>query len=452
MNNLNLPVASGQYCFRKLYKSRQVLWVFLFFFLLLLLPFLPAAAQSQLLQSGPMVGAAGLNHVQLWVQTKGEATVSFTCYEQEQPDKKWQTKAIETVKENAFTAIIKIENLQPAKKYLYQLKINNKEVKLPYELSFRTLPDTARNLTDIKFAAGSCAYGPADPADITLRIYKQILKQQPEFMLWLGDNVYLGSRDWTSQKGYFKAYTHNRSIEKLQPLLGSVHHYAIWDDHDYGENNANKNWYNKQFARTAFQSFWPNPSYPEEGVYSTFNWADAQFFLLDNRWFRTSNRARKAKREMLGELQLNWLLQELKKSTATFKFICIGSQTLSTRKGRENYKRYGKELKKLLHAIEDANVPGLVVLDGDIHFTELSKYERKSAYPLYGLTVSPLTSTPTKGKKNLNRVPGTLVTIHNFAILEITGDKGNRSLSMRIHDSLGNQLWERSIHQNELKE
>ena len=59
-------------------------------------------------------------------------------------------------------------------------------------------------------------------------------------MLWLGDNIYTREVDFYSLSGYQKRYTHTRNIKEMQPLLSNTHHYAIWDDHDYGPNNTDR--------------------------------------------------------------------------------------------------------------------------------------------------------------------------------------------------------------------
>jgi alkaline phosphatase D len=39
------------------------------------------------------------------------------------------------------------------------------------------------------------------------------------------------------------------------------------------------------------QTFWANPNYvfENEATTGTFQWNDVQFFMVDNRWFRTPN-------------------------------------------------------------------------------------------------------------------------------------------------------------------
>jgi hypothetical protein len=77
---------------------------------------------------------------------------------------------------------------------------------------------------------------------------------------------------------------------ELQPFISSIPQYAIWDDHDYGPNDSDWTYPLKDHALDAFQDFWPSESYgagDTEGVTSSFGWNDCQFFMLDDRWYRT---------------------------------------------------------------------------------------------------------------------------------------------------------------------
>ena len=114
-------------------------------------------------------------------------------------------------------------------------------------------------------------------------IFESIRQKQPDVMLWLGDNVYMRDLDWTTRTGMLQRYAFGRAVKELQPLLGSVHHYAIWDDHDYGPNDADRSYRDKEVAREVFQLFWGNPSYGvpgrdgTRGVNFRFTWADVEF-------------------------------------------------------------------------------------------------------------------------------------------------------------------------------
>ena len=157
-------------------------------------------------------------------------------------------------------------------------------------------------------------------------------------MLWLGDNVYFREPD-DSRTGIYNRYTHDRALNELQPLLGSVHHYAIWDDHDYGPNNSDRSFIHKDITYQAFQDFWANPSYGIEnkgGITTQFRWSDIDFFLMDNRYFRTPQNRKHIYKEILGKEQVEWLIDALLNSKAPFKIIAIGGQFLNSESIYEN--------------------------------------------------------------------------------------------------------------------
>lgn len=363
-----------------------------------------------------------------------------------------------------FIAQLAFSGLDAGTWYRFEVYLNGQPVSVSYPLQFQTLPQPD-SFPEIRFALGSCAFTPepytglpGDPNNHRFKIYTSINAQKPDFMLWLGDNVYLWEGDWRRKSdwktmgGMEHRYTRTRSIPQLQPLLAQAQHYAIWDDHDYGANDANRNWAHKAQSLRVFKKFWANPGYPEKGgIYSSFRWADAEFFLTDGRWFRTSPYVRKSRREMLGKEQMAWLIENLKKSTATFKFICVGSQVLASANSAESYTRYKRERQLLLDAIYGANIPGVIFLDGDRHFSELSKLDWPAFYPLYAFTVSPLTSSASSGALNRNRVAGTLVKQENFGTISISGPSANRKLTLQVHDADGRVLWSREIAARELK-
>ena len=68
-------------------------------------------------------------------------------------------------------------------------------------------------------------------------------------------------------------------------------------------------------------------------------------------------------------------------------------------------------------------------------------------------TISPLTSGPNnyEPEPNFYRVEGTLVQERNFAIFEFSGARNERILKCTVFDVNGSELWNYSIHENELK-
>ena len=74
---------------------------------------------------------------------------------------------------------------------------------------------------------------------------------------------------------------------------------------------------------------------------------------MDNRYHRTSNNNFTEDRQILGKEQIDWLINALTFSQATFKFIAIGGQVLSSGAVYENYATYPEERKYLLDKISN---------------------------------------------------------------------------------------------------
>jgi alkaline phosphatase D len=423
----------------------------------LLLPFVSAA---QLPIHGPMLGHCDMLEATIWMQCQGPCTVRIDHWEKDHPERIISTEEVTSKAENAHALDIVLGGLLPGTTYHYRPIINGQPVDVGQDLTFRT-QTLWKYRTDppaFTVAMGSCAYinepaydRPGRPYGNDMGIFDRIADRKPDLMLWLGDNVYLREPDWGSRSGYLHRYTHTRSTPALQRLLRSTAHYAIWDDHDFGPNDADGSFVNSALAREVFDLFWPNPTCGVPGVPGTttaFTHGDVDFFLLDDRTFRRPGHLRTLTPQLLGKDQLDWLIQALRYSDAAFKVVAMGGQVLNTAGVYENYASIPDERAELLRRIEAEGIRGVVFVSGDRHFTELSTLELKDGSRIHDLTCSPLTSG-TYGPKETNdlRVPGTLVEQHNFAELYFNGPKGARVMTMRVLNAQGEMLWERNIPQ-----
>ena len=438
------------------------------FLTLFLFQFTLSFSQNNLLQSGPMVGYCEMKEAMIWLQTTKEALVRIDYFAIDTPNDKFSSEAQKSENSNGLTNHIVLNKLQPGKQYHYDLFLDGKKVVLPYETSFssKKLWLWREDAPDFTIAFGSCNYINEEVVDRPgkgygsgYQIYESIHNKKPNIMLWGGDNIYLREADWDSKTGIYHRYTHTRSIKELQPLLASTQNFAIWDDHDFGPNDGDRSYYFKYETQNAFKNFWANKTYgtdanQKEGVYSTFNWGDAQFFLLDDRFFKSPNDRLTGEKTIIGSTQFEWLIDALSSSKAAFKVIVIGGQVLNPSARFENYENYPKEKQKLLSEIEANKIKGVLFLTGDRHFSELSKLNRENTYPLYDWTVSPLTSgvgNSYKDDVNKNRVEGSLFAQNNFGVLSFSGNKANRQLKLTLFDVQGKELWNKVIIKKELE-
>lgn len=416
--------------------------------------------QNSVLQSGPMVGYSQMTEAALWAQTKEAAKVHFQYWEQGNAAEKMSTEAVQTNADQAFVAKVIAYNLEPGKVYDYEILVNDQVVTLPYPAQFQAqaLWQWRTDPPNFKVALGSCTYvnetkydRPGNPYGGEYEIFDAIHKMRPDVMLWTGDNIYLREVDWYSKSGILHRYTHTRSLPQMQALLASTHNYAIWDDHDFGPNDSDRSFILKDVALDAFELFWGNPTYGingKPGTTSFFQFSDMEFFLLDNRYYRSPNRRKTAENVILGKEQMEWLIDALANSRAPFKFVVVGGQVLNTHEGHENFINCAPEERTyIMKRIEEEGIKNVIFLTGDRHHSELSMYKNAVGNLVYDLTVSPLTSGAARNPETDNqfRVDNTLVKQRNFGILEFSGPRTARKMKVTLYDVQGKELWSKEI-------
>ncbi len=369
---------------------------------------------------------------------------------------------VRTNKEDAFTALLIADTVNPGQTYTYYVFINNKLVELPYPTSFQTQPlwKWRGDPPAFSFLMGSGAYinevafdRPGKGYGADYQIYEHMAESQADFMLWLGDNVYFREPDWNSWTGIVGRYTHDRAIPELQKFLATTHHYAILDDHDFGPNDTDRSFWNKSQTLKAFELFWANPSYGVgdiEGAITSFQWADADFFLLDNRSYRTPNRRKTGEKTILGEAQIQWLFDNLCSSRAQFKFVVLGGQLLSNSPMFESYANYGfeKERQRIIDFIQKEEIQNVIFLSGDVHFSELTVLRKNGKPTIWDITSSPLNSGANDNainQPNTLRIPESVIMERNYSEISISGTPNERKLQLKYFSSNGEILWEYEI-------
>lgn len=425
-----------------------------------------ASAQTALLASGPMPCYSEKREVLIWLQTTSAARVSLLYHVADNPSEKISSEEIETNVSEGFTASFILKRLIPGKTYDYDILINGQRVEKPWKFSFKTqkLWEWREDAPDFSFITGSCAYvneeeydRPGKPYGGDYGIYEKIAANKGDFMLWLGDNVYLREAEWNTRDGMIYRYSHTRALPEMQQMLASMHHYAIWDDHDFGPDDSDRSWRNKADALEVFKLFWGNPTYGIDGrpgITTSFGYSDVDFFLLDNRYNRTPNFRKTGERTVLGEAQREWLIDALVKSKATFKIICMGGQFLNPVAKFENYSIFPEERKWILDHIADEGISGVIFLTGDRHSSELDIMPREGNYPLHEFTISTFSAGASNyaiNEENYFRKSGTLVTERNFAKFTVSGKKKERILTCTVFDKEGVEKWTYSIKESEVR-
>ncbi|MCB9032976.1 MAG: alkaline phosphatase D family protein [Chitinophagales bacterium] len=347
--------------------------------------------------------------------------------------------------DNKYLIKINMEKLEANTPYFYRIT-NDKEQTI-FQSSFTTFPKTNTN-SNFSFAFGSCINLPYSDT-----IFSTMQQHNPKFFIQIGDWIYPNRKLFTtSDTTKFYAIDNTKNIEQSYYLRYSLPNFStlqhqipidyIYDDEDFIKDDCSKysytkiikqnttvtfkeiqyNEYLKSNVIQAYQQYFPNyPIQSEQSAYHSFTYGNAEFFVLDTRGTRSANTeifqpTKKGKykykmtknHQLLDSTQLNWLLNELKNSTATWKFIVSSVAynpklkkllDLCMMKINQNRKlpngKTGMEVaielsalwcafpntnKILIDFIQNNHIKNVVVLSGDAH-TALVENDKKSTLP-----------------------------------------------------------------------
>jgi len=348
----------------------------------------------------------------------------------------------------------RVESLTEGEKYTLEIFTLDK-VKTLQKQEF-TVPFSHNNFDDFSFITGSCGFIATAglvllPPYRGIKIYDAMKREKAEFMLWLGDNLYY-VKDTDAQRKVRRNIQY-RKKRKLNGFLKSMPQMAIWDDHDYGPNDAKGDYMLKEASTMIFQQFWPNPPVVADNYYQ-FSQQDVDFFMLDVR--SNSSAVYAANATILGEAQKQWLKMELKLSKATFKIIVTGQQFVSSHAHDNSFALYKNEKQELIDFFREEKIEGVVFLSGDRHYSEVSKAQLPELYPLYDFTCSPLTSWSNikflaKKENPEYRLPGSLFFKKTYAKLNFIGTDKNRKLVYELYDKKGQLFYTYILKANDLR-
>jgi alkaline phosphatase D len=411
------------------------------------------------LLSGPMVGHTTSSQANIWIETNKTAEVKVHYWVESGSSPIFQEVAQgRTSEEVPHVGIVKLENL-PARGILhYELEIDGQVVRPQTVQSFTLMPDP-ESAADFKVAFGSCI----NPIRVPLQpIWTQVAIYNPDAFLLIGDNNYMPMRpsayeapESTVAFAMARYHRYLRDIPGLRSVLATTPTYAIWDDHDFGPNNSDRTFRWRDLTLDLFKKYWPNPSAgtaETPGVFHSFKIADVEFFMLDDRYHRDPNEA-PDRSTMLGTGQLNWLKDQLKASTATFKVIVNGhTMTIDRQDSGEYWANFGSEREDFLNWMFSEGIDGVFFISGDWHVGSLSRIDFSSdGYPLYELissnaAVQTVEADAHQYKRNRQvtghnrRFDGPIINDiqdYNFGLLEFSGDKGNRTVNLKLVDHRG---------------
>ncbi|MEQ8820906.1 MAG: alkaline phosphatase D family protein [Sumerlaeia bacterium] len=304
-----------------------------------------------------------------------------------------------------------------------------------------------------------------DPSTGELPIWQAILAAEPDVFVFLGDNVFADTMNPSVMR---EAYARLAAQEGFQKLLQQATVLATWNDHDYGQNDAGKEYRMREESAAIFREFWPMPAenyghqdhaedevegktrFPEGGVHSSHTFGDVAFILLDTRYNRDrTGRPDGRNKAILGPKQFTWLENELKSNDAKIKFVASSIQFVSD---LHRFERWGKQYEfarfRLIEYIGMNGIDGVMFLSGDRNFAEISARQWGPLYPLIDVTASPMANTSEHWQAqdwkepNESRLSEGFYRGNNFGLITIGWDQPDPPITIQIRDERGEVVYE----------
>ncbi len=209
----------------------------------------------------------------------------------------------------------------------------------------------------------------------------------------MGDTPYIDTSNLTTIRQKHRDFLGLSSLAVLGRHTSIV---GTWDDHDFGVNNSNGASFasGKPNTRKGFVEYRAHDQYGTgfEGVYNKVDHGPMEVFLLDPRWFSQTapSPVDPSQKTCFGSAQWDWLLTSLRNSKATFKVLSMG-QIWQDKKNSEtdDMFTYWYERDALLNMIRDENIPGVVLLGGDIHVSRYLIHPQRTGYDIHDFITSP---------------------------------------------------------------
>jgi len=399
---------------------------------------------------GPMAGCVTDSGARFWVRTAGEADVQVALSTSPQLDSPILSPAARTSAAKDFTCVVAVDGLKPDTAYHYTVQVGGKAaLAAPYPV-FRTFPQAgAKARFQVGFGGGAAYYPPTE------RMWDTILAHKPLAFLFLGDNIYIDAPTKPDIQRYH--YYRRQSRPEFRRLAAATAIYAVWDDHDFGTDNCvpgpdvdKPEW--KLPVWRLFAENWNNPAYgggeKQPGCWHDLSIGDVDFILTDSRYYRTN--PKQPNPSMLGPAQLQWTLDRLKASKATFKVLANGVPwALGTKPGSlDTWEGYPQEREAIFDCIEQNRIAGVVLLSADRHRSDLWKLERGVGYPLYEFESSRLTNQHVHGK-----IPAALFSYNekqSFGLLTFDTTKPDPEVTYEIYSIDGERVHSFTLKKSQL--
>ena len=327
--------------------------------------FEPAArAAGRLLTGGPMLGVGENGGLVLWVRTARPAKVEVVV---DGPDGPKTHGPVASLAETDLTAVVAIDGLPPGRDHAYRVLVDGRAVPVPESAVLRgPAVESGDKPVRLIFGADFHKSGLANRA-----LLRTMASRRAEALLLLGDSAVDDRREWV---GLHRSDYLLRDLSPgWQELAASTPVCAVWDDHDYFDNDLSGippgfHAVDRRRVRQVWQENWVNPGRllgRDRGLEFRARMGPCDVILLDTR----SQRGKPGEpQSFLGTEQTEWLLREIEACEGPY--LILGGGTMwgdHISDGKDSWGPWDPETRERIFAALARKRLAVMLLSGDRH-------------------------------------------------------------------------------------
>jgi phosphodiesterase/alkaline phosphatase D-like protein len=272
-----------------------------------------------------------------------------------------------------------LRNLKPDTRFYYAAEVNG----VLDTLRSGTFSTFGSDTTELVVAFGSCARTGSNAA-----VFDTIRLLEPDLYINTGD-LHYGDVMENSLDSFSDLYDLTLTQSGQDALYRSVPIAYIWDDHDFGPNDASSTSPSRQAALISYREHVPHYEFSLEGadapIAQVFTIGRTRFILTDTRSMRDPRMiVDSPDKTVLGSEQLEWFLGELAASLDTYPVVVWVNSIpwiTETEADADHWGGYSFERARIAEVIAHAGSEGLVMLAGDAHMLAIDDGSNSSFVP-----------------------------------------------------------------------
>jgi PhoD-like phosphatase len=367
---------------------------------------------------------------------------------------------------NNNVAKMTVEGLEPWTKYYYAIETAG-SVYTAKVGQFTTFGTGARSFS---FAVASCSNNIRGLA-VNGPVFDSIRAKAPLFFLHTGDlhynNIASNSVDLyrdaydaifvsSGSYSFLTAPSSNVGSDRQEQLWREIPVVYIWDDHDFGPNDADSTAPGREAARLTYREYVPHYQLPagngNSAIYYHFDVGRCRFIVTDNRSERSpAADTDDASKTVLGSAQKVWFKQQVLQANAdpdvgaifwvnTFPWNGTASA------GADDWQGYTTERTELSTFFNQNGVTRLFILSGDMHALAIDDGRNadfatgstgSNGFPLFQAAPLDQTSSDKAGPYLIGPVPAAGASTSQFGLVTVTDNGSNMFVTFTGYDSAG---------------